>query len=172
MRIWDRPSRLFFSPARLADKRVLRPDPLANHPGPEGEGGAPPSPPASSSTPSGPTSLLVGKRCPMRAKLLPFRITGPHQVRGSGSNEARSTPYHIACPCPTFRLRRGWECSGKGSDPDIFFRLRGCACEARKAVTLFLSPMKNKPFIPTGYRHNKITIAVLQMLGNWRFPLA
>ena len=81
-----------YTPARLADKRVLGPDPLANHPGPEGEGGAPPSPPATSSTPSGTTSLLPGKRCPMRAKPLPFRITGPHQVRGSGSDEARSMP--------------------------------------------------------------------------------
>ena len=151
MRIWDRPSRLFFSPARLADKRVLGPDPLANHPGPEGEGGAPPSPPASSSTPSGPTSLLVGKRCPMRAKPLHFRITGPPQVRGSGSNEARSTPYHIACQCPTFRLRRGWECSGKGLERNQSFG-GSFAYEAvpliaqRRKCSLFVSDLTAAPW--------------------------
>ena len=39
------------------------------------------------STPaSGPTSLLSGKRCPMRAKPLPFRITGPSPSQQLGFN--------------------------------------------------------------------------------------
>ena len=47
LRILDLADPLFFSPARLADKRTLRPGPLVNHPAPEDEEGGP-SPPLDS----------------------------------------------------------------------------------------------------------------------------
>ena len=92
LRIWDRPSRLFFSPARLADKRTLGPGPLVNHPAPEAKKErllrlwTPPHPPQVQ------PHVSLGSVVQFRLNFVISGLQVPCQVSQLESIEIRSTP--------------------------------------------------------------------------------